>query len=325
MQPHCYHPAMRAFATIRVVGPDHQTRSDIAATPDPSESPDDGAQTVELQHGDLVGRLETAALTLDDGRVSEAHAMVSLRNGALKLLALRRRFSVDGDKLAECDLEPGLAVDITPEWRLEVVDVRLPDEVAILRWTGGEAPLLHDVASIVTDPVRIEWRWLPEAAGRLWRLGDRWRVDTGGGPRPLATGDHFEAAGTAFSMDTAPIASVTSPHTRGVRHPLTWESHYDTVHVHRSGQRVLSVSGRGARLLAELLAMKTPVSWIALARQLWRGDVDEHLLRARMDALLYRLRRKLREAHLDPHLVRSDGFGNLELLLQPDDVVQDQS
>ena len=44
--------------------------------------------------GDLIGRMHTAALHLDDGRVSEAHAMVSLRDGSLRLLSLRGGFSV---------------------------------------------------------------------------------------------------------------------------------------------------------------------------------------------------------------------------------------
>ena len=43
----------------------------------------------ELGHGDLIGRLWTAALHLDDGRISEAHAMISLRGSELHLLALR--------------------------------------------------------------------------------------------------------------------------------------------------------------------------------------------------------------------------------------------
>ena len=36
-------------------------------------------RTAVLGHGDLIGRLESAALPLADPRISEAHAMVSLR------------------------------------------------------------------------------------------------------------------------------------------------------------------------------------------------------------------------------------------------------
>jgi len=34
---------------------------------------------VALGHGDFIGRVWTAALVLDDPRVSEGHAMISLR------------------------------------------------------------------------------------------------------------------------------------------------------------------------------------------------------------------------------------------------------
>lgn len=50
----------------------------------------------DVVHGDVVGRLWTAALQLDDGRVSEAHAMVSLREGQLQLLPLRGALAVGG-------------------------------------------------------------------------------------------------------------------------------------------------------------------------------------------------------------------------------------
>ena len=51
---------------------------------------------VLLGPGDLIGRSPTAALHIDDPRISEAHSMVSLRGSQLKLLALRGRHSVYG-------------------------------------------------------------------------------------------------------------------------------------------------------------------------------------------------------------------------------------
>ena len=51
--------------------------------------------SVELGHGDLIGRLWSAALPIADARISEADAMVSLRGQELKLLALRGRFALN--------------------------------------------------------------------------------------------------------------------------------------------------------------------------------------------------------------------------------------
>ena len=42
-------------------------------------------QRHRVPHGGVIGRLSGAALVLRDPRVSEAHAMVSLRGGALHL------------------------------------------------------------------------------------------------------------------------------------------------------------------------------------------------------------------------------------------------
>ena len=67
--------------------------------------PDGSAR--ELRPGDIIGRMRGAALCLDDPRISEAHALVSLRGSTLRLLALRGRMSVDGKPRSDAVLEPG--------------------------------------------------------------------------------------------------------------------------------------------------------------------------------------------------------------------------
>ncbi len=47
-----------------------------------------------LGPGDIIGRMPTATLTINDPHVSEAHALVSLRGSELKLPGLRGRSSV---------------------------------------------------------------------------------------------------------------------------------------------------------------------------------------------------------------------------------------
>ena len=71
-------------------------------------------QTAVLGPGDLVGRLSGASLQIDDGRVSEAHAMVSLRGRELKLLGLRGVFAVDGKPTDEVVLAEELAIELAP-------------------------------------------------------------------------------------------------------------------------------------------------------------------------------------------------------------------
>ncbi len=49
-------------------------------------------------------------MSLDDPRISEAHALLSLRGGALHLLSLRRMIAVDGKPVSGVELRRGLVV-----------------------------------------------------------------------------------------------------------------------------------------------------------------------------------------------------------------------
>ena len=86
-----------------------------------------------LGPGDRIGRLASAALTIDDARVSEAHAMISLRGGELRLLGLRGLFVVDGPPVQEVTLREGLEVQLAPGVSLEVLEIELPDAVLALQ------------------------------------------------------------------------------------------------------------------------------------------------------------------------------------------------
>jgi len=62
---------------------------------------------VALGPGDVIGRSDRAALCLSEPYISEAHAMVSLRSGELKLLSLRGPFSGDGQPPSQAPLPGG--------------------------------------------------------------------------------------------------------------------------------------------------------------------------------------------------------------------------
>lgn len=94
------------------------------------------ARRVDLGPGDLIGRLPGAALQIADPRVSEAHAMVSLRGGELVLLALRRRFTLGGEPRTQVVREPGLELDLAEGVSLHCSEVTLPEAVLALRAPG---------------------------------------------------------------------------------------------------------------------------------------------------------------------------------------------
>ncbi len=284
----------------------------------------------ELGHGDFVGRLASAALQLDDERISEAHALVSLRGRSLRLLALRGRFAVEQRPTSDVELTAGLEVEVARGLVLGVVAVELPDQVLGIEGPDLAPQVLSGVSSLHLSPrPRITPRYTGDAAAWLYSAGDVFRVRVpGSSPQVLSPGVEFEVAGRAFRCIAMPLESAGQMPTfvgSGVYRPLRIEARFDTVHLHRPGEEVLTLSGLSARILSELVAFDGPVHWELLAREVWRGDSGSTPLRSKWDTNLARLRRKLRDARVRPDLVRSDRHGHLELVLYDGDHVQDRT
>ncbi len=286
---------------------------------------------VDLCPGDLIGRLWSAGLRIDDARVSEAHALVSLRGAQLKLLALRGVLAVDGKRVSEVVLEPGVEVFFAKDLSLEVAAVEIPDTALALQAPGLlPQTLAASVYSVVTRPAAgLVPRNDPAAQAHIWSTGDGWRVRVSGeDARVLQAGDTLELDGTSFEVVTVPVRQASQDETRGLgrlHKPMRIIAQYDTVHLHRKGEAPASLSGISARIVSELVGFDGPVDWEVVAREIWRDDVDRFMLRRKWDVNLARLRRKLRDAGLRADLVLADGTGNIELLLLPDDEVEDRT
>lgn len=286
--------------------------------------------SVELRPGDLIGRSASAALVIDDPRVSEAHAMVSLRRGELYLLSLRRLVVVRGRAVSEVVLQAGETIELAPGLSLEVLEVAQPAQVAALRSRVLGLRPLGQVASIVTGPpLRIVGRFLPDAAAHLWTIGKgEWRLRIGDGkPKVLALGDAFTVGGVELSLCEIDLATAGREPTQAGGHeaPLRIVAHYDGVELHRTNRPVVTIGGIGARIISELVAFGGPVDWEVAAREIWRDETNPLDLRRRWDVALSRLRARLREAGIRADLLRSDGVGQLQLVLGEGDQVHDRT
>ncbi len=283
---------------------------------------------VELGHGDLVGRLWSAALVLQDGRVSEAHCMVSLRGQELLLLALRGRFTVDGRASTRAVLRAGQRIALAQGLELLVEEVELPTSVLAIEGDALPRQVLGGVCSLRTRPrPELVPRFVP-ADAHIWTDGEGWRLSLHDQPRPLAPGDSWELDGHHFRAVAVTLASAGRTATRvdgSIQPPLRLVARYDTVHLHPQGGQALALSGLSARLLSELVSFGQPVAWQVLAGELWPDESDVHQLRRKLDVNLSRLRRKLRDSGIRHDLVRADGFGHFELFLHDGDRVEDQS
>ncbi len=254
--------------------------------------------------------------------------MVSLRGGALRLLALRGAMAVDRRRVHDVELVAGVTVHFAKGVALHVIEVSLPPEVMALSIDGGPSvPLTGSVQSLIGSPLRLSAGFQADALAHLWWSGDDWFVREGEArARTLAVDEVVEVGGAQLRLQAVAIerAGAGSTVDAGKLHPaLHIVARYHSVHIHRVGRPVLTLSGQPAQLLSELVAMDGPVEWSVLASQVWRRLKRRDALRKKLDAALARLRKKLADGDVRDDLVRSDGTGHIELVLYNGDRVED--
>ena len=283
-------------------------------------------RVVGLRPGDLVGRGWLAALHIDDPRVSEAHALVSLRGDRLRLLPLRGRFTVDGRRVDEADLAIGQYIEVAPGVGFVVIDLEVPSSIVALQGDGLAPTALHGAAGVAFRPEpAIVHPAAAEARVWLWEAATGWRVrHSDGSEQPLAMGVDFEVGARRFRLVETATRSTEPTSERAERVPLRLVARYETVHLFRQRAPVLIIDGLSARLISELVAFAVPVPWLVLAEALWGAGIDGQRIRKRLDNVLGRLRESLREGGVRDDLVRANGLGQIELLLESDDCVEAQ-
>jgi hypothetical protein len=286
----------------------------------------------DLGHGDLIGRLWSAACPIDDPRVSEAHAMVSLRGSQLKLLALRGRFAVDGAPLTELALAVGQHIALADGLHVDVLEVALPDAVMALEGAALPRQALPAVASVRAGPrPELLAGVVPDADAVLWSDGRSWRWRLRDAPTagvPFAVGDTLVIGAHALRATEVPLEgagqAVTVAH-GAIGEPLHLQIRYDTAHILRGNAPPVVIDGMSARILAELADMGVPAPWDVIARELWPDEDNPTALRNRWDVAVWRLRKKLRDGRVRPDLVRSDRSGNIELCLARHDTLENRN
>jgi hypothetical protein len=289
-------------------------------------------QTATLCPGDIVGRMATAALVLDDPRVSEAHALVSLRGAELQLLALRGRFAVDGEPVDKVTLALGQQIAFAEGLDGVVEAVQLPEQLAAIEGPGLPRQVLTGASSVlVGPPPRVVPGTHRDAAAWVWSSGSRWRARVGAGAAvDLLPGDSFVVGSRAFRLVWVKVerAGVDATVVAGrVGEPLELTAAWDTFRIDRAGQAPVLFGGQTARLLSVLVEVDAAISWEGLARELWplEAEPEREALRRRLDVALYRLRQRLRACGVRTDLVRATGSGMVELVRYAGDVVRDRS
>ena len=288
--------------------------------------------------GGIVGRLETAAARVDDPRVSEAHGLVSLRGRTLKLLSLRGWFVVDGQRVPEVDLRPGLRVELAPGLCIEVEAVRLPSRVLALSGLGGEGGAVHELSAPIYSvlpgetpalPPELRPGYQPEALAWLWSTADGWRMRVGDEEAlALEPGCSLGLGGHQVEVLEQPLDQAGVSETLDAGHfhpPLRILARYETAHIVPQGAAPVVLAGNTARIVSELVQTGVPTPWAVVAQEIWGADAPVHQVRTNWDRNMRYLRKKLRDAGIRADLVRPDGKGNVELFLMPGDEVVDET
>lgn len=284
---------------------------------------------VVLEPGDIIGRGPRSALRIDDPRVSELHAYVSLRGAQLVLIALRGRMSVHGKPVTEMPLSAGLRVLLAGTFPIIVESVEVPATVLAIAGDGLEAVAVSGVMSLELEPRGLSSGFREDAAAVLWMSGNELRLRCRGDlDQSLAPGATFEVEGEHFSVLQIPLDELLQPETEGYGQlavALEIAIYYDTVHIIPEDGRAVVIDGLTARIVSELAEIKSPVEWRSVAKSIWPTLDDTSALRSRWDQSMHRLRRKLREGKLRMDLVRASHGGLYELFLGPRDVVRNLS
>ena len=268
---------------------------------------------VAVLPGGILGRLSTAALRLADPRVSEAHAMVSLRGQELRLLSLRGWLWVEGSHVSEVVLTKGLVVGLCPDLLLTVTEVSLPSTLLALRCPDGSVHPLHahlgEAASLVGGP---PWALVAghrlEARARL-TVADGWFVSVDAGPPvELLPGGRIGLPGLELGVEEVPFVGGGADPTATQGSPRwTCAVELSLTRFWKEERPVLTLRGRPHQLLAELAAFGPGevVDWRFVSTMIWTDVSDEQGLLNNFHKTLKVLRQKLLESGLPTTLVQS--------------------
>lgn len=285
------------------------------------------ATSATLYPGDLIGRLPSAALVIDDPYVSEAHCMVSLRGARLWLVGLRGGMRLRDQRTwrSELELKSGQLVQLAqsttdPESpsTLAVAKVVLPTHVlAVVGVARHALPLDRPEWSFFLDPLRAQPGLRPDAAARLWRTHERWSFQGPSGERvPVGPGDGVQVGQHHISFEAVPASEVPGTPRTGAA-PLRLSFRPDSTEVASVGRPApVLFRGNAHQILLQTAILtqraSEAVHWRDVASGIWSSDPLR--LEKNWTKGLRRLKDALEERGLPRDLVTSEsGYVSLGL------------
>jgi hypothetical protein len=277
----------------------------------------------ELGPGETIGRSHLAGMCIEDPRVSEAHALLSLRGDALMLLPLRGRFRVDQKVATEIILEAGMRVELAPDIEIECLEVIVPPILPGIEVPGLPPFVPVGTTSVWLDPVRIARGYHGDANVVFWAVGTDWKATVGPTVHCVEPGLEISFGDQSIRILETRLRESALTRTRQVlKGSVTWRPGIDAVRLQSVDRAPVTIGGVPGRILNTLLRVEPSMHWHAIAAHVWPGDASmEQSLRKRFDVGLLRLRDRLSTV-IEDELITLNGHGMVTLQLRPHDVVE---
>jgi len=282
---------------------------------------DEDGSHYRLAAGDLLGRSPRSAVPLQDPRVSEAHALVSLRGEGFVLLALRGMVWTGERWGAEVALTEGSRVTLAEGVSFVVRDVQLPHAMLALQgMPDGLLVLNAPLWSLSIAPLRAEVGFDGGAQAWVWSSdGQWWRRSGDAEALPLDIGDRFEVGphtveAVGVSVNEGRVTRTVTE--RGRHPPLDIEIGEELTTIRMAG-REAHITGRPHDILRHTALLTDDgrsVHWTEVAQRIWRVNPTTHnWYRNRT-----RLAATLRDAGL-PHELYEMHQGRVRIRLREED------
>lgn len=231
---------------------------------------------------------------------------------------------MEGRLVGDLLLEPGQRVELAPGIAFEVREVHLPQAVLAVEGEGIRRTTLAGTMSLyLRRPQELQVGYRPDADAWFFDDGTDWfcrhRGEVLGPLEPGAL--HLGDWTGNLVLDEVRSSPATLGGFQRPEEGLRIESFYDQVRVFQGGRLLVQLTGKKARIVAELVEVGAPVEWEAVARAVWPDVVARGALRKRWDTTLGRVRRALSDGGVRPDVIDADGRGCVSVVLYPDDEV----
>ncbi|HND33582.1 MAG TPA: FHA domain-containing protein, partial [Myxococcota bacterium] len=229
---------------------------------------------MELQVHSLIGRISRMDLQLNDPRISEVHALVTLKDGSLWLKGLGAPLFVNGKSEPQVRLAQDVEVELARSGIfLRVEKLYLPQQFPTLTLPDQPPQTLAASSYHLTAGMQLAAGLHPDALLSLWSIGEDWffRLATGE-EGPCEDKKDWSIAGRSVHFGLCVGAKLVKT-IQDDSLPRTYVIGSSTVSIKRENRRDVVFDGQQAQLLKLAILHgrnpETAFKWFDVVEEIW--------------------------------------------------------